>query len=213
MVPYKRKTDRQIVTAEKIEEAKRGWRLGKVNGKSLDPSGIETIYPENRTLNISRPIVGISTIFPLPQIKVEVGKNQKRKRRAQKSEVITSSPFKNDLEAKEKEKQDLEKAKQKRIVERALKKNVKADGKIIKKPNIKKQLKYEDPKPSHEDPKPSTSSAQAVIYEDEEDESTLCAGCGHSYSDDWVQCGLCKEWWHEDCSAYEGSGPFICDYC
>ena len=64
--------------------------------KSLDPSRIETIYPENRTLNITRLIVGISTIFPLPQIKVEVGKNQKRKRRCllyTSSYILCLDPF------------------------------------------------------------------------------------------------------------------------
>ncbi|GBN10887.1 hypothetical protein AVEN_251427-1 [Araneus ventricosus] len=28
-----------------------------------------------------------------------------------------------------------------------------------------------------------------------------------------IRCELCKEWWHEECSSYEGSGAFVCDYC
>ncbi|GBN82864.1 hypothetical protein AVEN_190677-1, partial [Araneus ventricosus] len=48
-----------------------------------------------------------------------------------------------------------------------------------------------------ENPVPSTSSA--------DNEGTNCPSCEHKYDDDWIQCGLCKEWWHEECSSYEGS--------
>ena len=58
-----------------------------------------------------------------------------------------------------------------------------------------------------DNPVPSTSSVN--------NEATICPGCEQSYDEDCIQCGLrvCKEWWHEDCSSYESSGAFVCDYC
>ncbi|KAJ8953481.1 hypothetical protein NQ318_023602 [Aromia moschata] len=47
--------------------------------------------------------------------------------------------------------------------------------------------------------------------------SCFCLVCHEAYSDppieDWIQCSRCQEWCHEDCSAYEGQGDFICDFC
>lgn len=56
-----------------------------------------------------------------------------------------------------------------------------------------------------DNPVPSTSSAN--------NEVTICPDYEQSYDEDGIQCGLCKEWWHEDCSSYEGTGAFVCDYC
>lgn len=45
----------------------------------------------------------------------------------------------------------------------------------------------------------------------------ICPGCEESFletpNDAWVQCNYCQEWWHEDCSLYEGVGAFKCDHC
>jgi hypothetical protein len=43
--------------------------------------------------------------------------------------------------------------------------------------------------------------------------SAACAGCAETFGDDWVQCGSYLEWWHEDCSSWEGGGSFLCDRC
>lgn len=54
--------------------------------------------------------------------------------------------------------------------------------------------------------KASTSSAKII-----------CPACEMEYTDppeeDWIQCHVCEEWWHEACSSYEGGGKFTCDYC
>ena len=39
-------------------------------------------------------------------------------------------------------------------------------------------------------------------------EATICPGCKQSYDEDCIQCGLCKELLHEDCSSYEDTGAF-----
>ncbi|GBM51758.1 hypothetical protein AVEN_175323-1 [Araneus ventricosus] len=109
---------------------------------------------------------------------------------------MTSSPFKNLLEKKEKV--ELEEAK----ANRDLKKNKNGDktkkGKALR---AKKKLILN----SIENAVPSTSSAN--------NEGTIFPGCEQTYEEVWIQCVLCKEWWHEECSSYEGIGEFVCDYC
>jgi hypothetical protein len=29
----------------------------------------------------------------------------------------------------------------------------------------------------------------------------------------WIMCSICEDWAHEQCTAYSGQGPYICDYC
>ncbi|PSN44673.1 hypothetical protein C0J52_15628 [Blattella germanica] len=47
-------------------------------------------------------------------------------------------------------------------------------------------------------------------------EKTICPGCDLEYEDppteDWIKCDSCDEWWHENCTSYEG-GRFVCDLC
>lgn len=156
----------------------------------------------------NKPIVGIHSILPLP--KAEKRELQKGKRPSQKSEIVTSSPFKTMLEEKEREKKEKEIAKATRMAERAKKINLKeikknSKGKSVK---VKRKLSFDI-----ENPQPSTSYDQTALPFREEEEVTVCPGCGQSFNDSWIQCGLCKEWWHEACSAYEGTGPFVCDHC
>ena len=41
-----------------------------------------------------------------------------------------------------------------------------------------------------------------------------CPACDEvGGAEEWVKCGKCKTWWHEACSAYEGCGIFVCDFC
>ncbi|GBO44565.1 hypothetical protein AVEN_72999-1 [Araneus ventricosus] len=136
-----------------------------------------------------------SQFLPLPRHEQQ---GPKSKRKSQKSEIISSFPFKNLLKKNEKEKVELEEAKANRV----FKKNKNGDktkkGKALK---GKKKLILN----SIENPVPSTSSSN--------NEGTICSDCEHTYEEDWFQSVLCKEWWHEKCSSYEGSGAFVCDYC
>lgn len=49
------------------------------------------------------------------------------------------------------------------------------------------------------------------------EDNVECPGCSETFletpNDDWIQCSYCEEWWHEDCSPYEGIGAFRCDHC
>lgn len=176
-----------------------------LNDDELDLQKDQTIQ-NTESSNVTKAPVSLSTIFPLP--KIQTKRYKKGKRPSQKSEVITSSPFKTQLEEKEHEKMEQAKAKAERILETANKRKSKEDGQVHKnkkdKLNVRKALKYDI-----ENPKPSTSSAQTTSVE----EIYPCPGCGQTFSDDWIQCERCEEWWHEACSAYEGCGPFVCDHC
>lgn len=167
----------------------------------------QPIIPEEVYAGEAKPKVSITTIFPLP--KAAIKENVKGKRPAQKSEIVTSSPFKDRLEEKETEKRKKEEAKIAKMEERIVKKNNKESHKKTKKvgSTVKTKLNFEV-----KEPQPSCSSLTLTIGQESE-ETVQCPGCDQSFNDDWIQCGLCADWWHEACSAYEGSGPFICDHC
>ncbi|GBM21698.1 hypothetical protein AVEN_248519-1 [Araneus ventricosus] len=149
----------------------------------LDNDYTVAVAPEDNEVSpsTSQIDVSIQSIVPLPRHEL---RGAKRKRKSQKSEIMTSSPFKNLLEKNEREKVELEEAK----ANLALKNNKSGDktkkGKTLK---AKKKLILN----SIENPVPSTSLAN--------NEGTTCPGCEQTYDEDWMQCGLCKESWHEEC--------------
>ncbi|CAB3252791.1 unnamed protein product [Arctia plantaginis] len=101
-----------------------------------------------------------------------VSSNRKHK----KSEVISSSPYKTQLE-KENEQKNVPKSE----------------------PKTKKIKTVR---------KPKTNNKKKIWR---------CGGCNEVYKEpiveDWIACNTCKEWWHENCSDYNGSGAFICNVC
>lgn len=129
----------------------------QVHPKSLDKPGPSRVPP--------------SSISPLPKAS-SLGK---RKRAGKKSEILSSSPFKNAvLEARA------------------------AKTKSIEKKNVRGKLRFAD-------------SARPL------GSTFFCPGCEERYeepiTEDWIECSKCKNWWHEQCSNYEGGGKFICDTC
>ncbi|GBM10423.1 hypothetical protein AVEN_263339-1 [Araneus ventricosus] len=162
----------------------------------LDKDCTVAIAPEEDEVSpsTSQIDVSIQSIVPLPR---HEQRGAKRKRKFQKSKIMTSSPFKNLLEKNKKEKVKLEEAKANLIP----KKNKNGD-KTEKGKDPSKEKTHSE---FYQNPVPSTSSAN--------NEGTICPGCERTCDEDWILCGLCKEWWHEECSSYEGSGAFVCDYC
>ncbi|KAJ2945164.1 hypothetical protein O0L34_g9227 [Tuta absoluta] len=132
-------------------------------------------------------VVKISDLSPFPKstVKRSFTKNHK------KSEVISSSPYKAELE----------------------KKNEKKSKPKVKKPKLEEIQKSSKTKKGK-------SLAKTVRMRNKELKTKKvwkCPGCGELYSEpiveDWIECFQCKEWWHEKCTAYCTGGSFTCDFC
>lgn len=144
------------------------------------------VFPELATTSVSP-----KHIRPFPKRKDP----QQRRKKGQKSEIITSSPFKDQLQAKADEKL------------RSLSKTTNSEKQNTKCAK-RKQCFADD----------NSKINQIKMKKKNGDESTTqCPACGEAYTDppfeDWIMCKMCSEWWHENCSSYEGSGEFICDQC
>ncbi|KAH9636836.1 hypothetical protein HF086_017079 [Spodoptera exigua] len=152
------------------------------------------------------PLINIS---PLPK----ATHTQTRRKNASKSEIITSSPFKNSLEEKQKKKKIEEKAKKtkkpKLILENKKNKEKQEEienSKIIKKPKMNTRSK---PKKKNE-----TRKDKTIVNNSQQD--YYCPLCREKYGDtseDWIECSICKTWWHETCTSYEqGTRVFFVQY-
>lgn len=126
-------------------------------------------------------------ILPVPEAKrtTEI----QRRRRCQKSEVLTSSPFKNEL---------VEKQKLKKVPARKLN-----DEKDTKPTTKKTKTLIRIPKPPVEQRVP--------------EDNVPCLICDEPYSNSaakeiWIQCNICLHWAHKLCTDYV-DGVFICDFC
>jgi hypothetical protein len=130
-----------------------------------------TVQPEI----VEQPRVSPAMISPLPK----AVQTKKRKRTSKKSEVLSSTPYKNALLATRKEPSNNKQG--------------------------RKTLRYDGP------------SVASTCSDSCKEENIKCPGCDEAYeepiTEDWVQCSGCKQWWHEDCSSYEGLGLFKCEVC
>ncbi|GBM43496.1 hypothetical protein AVEN_9450-1 [Araneus ventricosus] len=169
------------------------WHSGEVSasepeGSRFEPDSTEdpplTLAPLDNDLTVavapeenevppstSQIDASIQSILPLPRPEQ---RGVKRKRKSQKSEIMTSSPFKNLLEKNEKEEVELEEAKANRVFKKNKNGNKTKKGKALK---GKKKLILN----FIENPVPSTSSAN--------NEGTICPRYEHTYNEDWIQCG------------------------
>lgn len=120
-----------------------------------------------------------------------------RRRKAEKSEILTSSPYKNAL-----------------IENKA----AKAKPPVVKMQQLKSK-KTNDPtkikrtKKSTATPKRTmsqTSKALKLVTEN----ATTCLICQEDNDEDWICCQACNQWVHEACAHVEkGSVNYICDFC
>ncbi|CAH1957512.1 unnamed protein product [Acanthoscelides obtectus] len=153
---------------------------GKENRSSPTPScSFQSTY-EN-----SNYFIPLTAIQPLPIVKQD---DSKRKRRTQKSEILTSTPIREALRNQKNKK--LPKTKLPDEMKRA------------KKPSSSNldQPKLQYPKPP-------------VHKTDPNEENVPCLICGNSRpGETWIECNMCRNWAHQLCADYN-RGVYICDKC
>ncbi|KAG5870310.1 hypothetical protein JTB14_030567 [Gonioctena quinquepunctata] len=158
-------------------------------------------------------------IIPLPKTKV-VEKETKRKKET--AAVLTSSPYKLELEQAKMEKENKEKGKEMRRVARAQKMKEKEEkgktttskrkttntvskaGKKYKKGKcgvkVRRQLQFDD-------------------QSDSDESHTDCLYCNELYlcskdRERWIKCSGCSRWAHEVCAGCDDEDDrFVCEYC
>lgn len=149
--------------------------------------------------------VSISDISPLPRVN-HVGA---RKRRAQKAKVLTSSPFKRQLEEVKQKKLELEQTRSKRREKKALKEQTSKKPAKAQQQNLKKSTRKKKTKTSTNEYKKCSAAS-------DNSEQYFCLYCHELYTDppieDWIQCCVCKKWCHESCAPVD-SPDFVCDFC
>ncbi|KAJ8959025.1 hypothetical protein NQ318_022279 [Aromia moschata] len=134
--------------------------------------------------------VSISELSPLPRM----SERKRRTKSSLRSEIITSSPFKEQLEEK-----------------------AKADSDKMARKNIKKPvLRSLSPQPSPSQKIKTSNSDPKEAKCQKKNKDIFCPLCKEQFvehpTEEWIQCASCEEWWHEQCTAYE-HGTFICDIC
>ncbi|KAK5645830.1 hypothetical protein RI129_004294 [Pyrocoelia pectoralis] len=140
---------------------------------------------------------------------------QNRRRISQKSEVLTSTPYKNELEQKENAKASKLKRK---VVQNIDNRRKKTKG-IVKKSNGNENTGESVKQKTSEIRRKSSKQGKTVLENKTNapnESDAICPGCDEKFADppdeDWIQCGECEKWWHESCSNYLG-GNYVCDFC
>lgn len=140
-------------------------------------------------------------IIPIPKTNVIKRQNKRKKGSAA---VLTSSPYKAELEAAKAEKE------------------IKETVKKIKqeKKEEKKKLANKKKKPVKEKRKPKVANRALFVESSDSDESDVdCLYCQDLYSkskqsEGWIRCSGCHKWAHEACAGCEEEdNDFNCDLC
>lgn len=126
------------------------------------------------------PSVSVQKIKKLPKA---TPKTTSRKRKAQKSEILTSTPFKDSLRHQQAPKRP---------------------NKVIKRKELDKLMPKFPTPPVPLPSDPTEADNLCLICGDT---------FGHSKpGEQWIQCNMCEQWAHQLCTEYL-QGIFICDFC
>lgn len=200
--------------------------------ESPQPSTSKQLPPIHRTPTKQnspkqRQHISITLISPVP---VPTKKSKKNSRQKQHSEILTSTPLKEVLEAKENKKQEKlakseeakKKATKKIYVDDAssktqIDKNVgrKQVQSTKKKKITKKIVEDSETEESNFDEKDLCDDDELDDMSDEGSKSDLCVICGDigRKSETWFRCTNCGHWVHKECSGADGPENYVCDLC
>ncbi|XP_045539956.1 uncharacterized protein LOC106708676 isoform X1 [Papilio machaon] len=151
----------------------------------------------------------IHNLSPLPDAAKK--RTAARKRKSERSEILTSSPYKKLAEEKENEKNMKDKKEEiKSKFEVAMggkgkqTKGIKTKGKSVDKGKEATNVKPKGKKGSEVRPLTETSNTNI----------TICVVCLEDTDEDWIQCSSCRGWVHEACADIPECGDgYICDRC
>lgn len=137
-----------------------------------DDCGISDAQTSHVEKNDSK-VLKVTDVAPFPKAN-QARSSRKRKR----SEVLSSSPFKKQLELEDEDR-------------------------------TKKKIPPQRKRKSTKTYKKPEQGPKKKVWK--------CGFCDEVYrepiNEDWIGCTKCKEWWHEKCTGYLGTGTFICDFC
>jgi len=148
-------------------------------------------------------------ISPYPKCE----RSEKRQRRSQRAEILTSSPFKKTLEAKELTKKNAERRKEHKQHEGS-KKNI-GQAKETKKTNKENQSDQLQAKTTRKNEFRKGREKETM-------DTTPCGICNTRFCDDvaqangrkWICCSVCSSWYHTECQGVEENcRDFICISC
>lgn len=175
-----------------------------IEDRSCTPTRSEnTKETQSNYVLVASPEPGCSKTYYSPAILRPIPQPAKptttRKRKLQRSAILTSTPV------KEEQKEKFEKARKAVIKSLLDDVSAKANKKIVK------------PKISAKKTKKTAKENKNKI---EKFHDINCIFCGEMYveedgqpTENWIQCNICNQWCHEECSAFEGSDDFVCDNC
>lgn len=186
----------------------------------------ENIPPD---ANMDQPnYVSPKAIMPVPALKKKTGS---RGRKPGKANVITSSPYLKELEnsivtnEEKKLKVTRNLAKEDDVKKRNIeKRNINEagpSGLAVTKRQQRKRLPSSSSDSSNDDVELQDSSdddrSNDSPTKSPDDHDVACMFCYRNYAEDtsgetWIQCILCSNWAHEDCSGAL-SDHFVCDFC
>lgn len=184
-----------------------------------DPQpGCSSWLGQSPPLGIVQPVVQ-DTVFTLASPKqllpVPVTSQKKRISRARgKTTIITSSPYKQELEEAIRQKERLAQDKENRKMERQRKRQEKEELKQVKEGHKKQLIKGKTKE---------KKSAKRVVFSSSESEdetdNTPCLYCNGGYlesKEEWIMCLMCGKWAHCSCAGVDDDDPdatHVCALC
>lgn len=161
--------------------------------------------PDVAELNRRRNLVTPFDISPVPTLKK---KTATRGRKSSKSQIITSSPYKVELERSMQSSPNIANKGKRKVFETKKQKQP-----INKRPKTDESDEKDEEEflPADED----NDMEEIGVVPNKDD--AVCMFCDGHFKDDtkgelWVQCLMCSMWAHEQCSGAE-TDTYVCDFC
>lgn len=141
--------------------------------------------------------VNLSEIFPIPKRNI---KNTKQRRKGC-SQVLTSTPVKDDLIEKQLKREKRTQAEQKRI-----------KAKVPKITKVKKRLVVSS---SSSDTSTEMQLDDEGLEDKDSSEEDVCLVCNEygKGAETWFRCTMCGRWAHKACSGVNKAKCYVCDFC